>query len=186
MRPWGTLRLTIRIRSCGAIACIRCSVAAPACPCTSWSGQPMPMMPALPVPCSNWPCISPTCIPASSGWMLPLGVCNACTGSTLPWEPLPWFLGIRSDKRTAPACRQRGPKTNWACRRSIERFFGRVFLFFRLQRPPSSGWATIVRQVALTSTASIVVALAAWQAHRSDLIRSPKRVLAHLWEDSEL
>jgi hypothetical protein len=38
----------------------------------------------------------------------------------------------------------------------------------------------------LTYTAAIIVALAAWQAHRPDLIRSPKRVLAHLWEDSEL
>ena len=71
-------------------------------------------------------------------------------------------------------------------RSSIERFFGRVFLFFCLQRPPYSGWSTIVRQVALTYTASIVVALAAWHAHRPDLIRSPKRVLAHLWEDSQL
>ncbi len=71
-------------------------------------------------------------------------------------------------------------------RSSIERFFGRVFLFFHLQRPPYSGWSTIVQQVALTYTASIVVALAAWQAHRPDLIRSPKRVLAHLWEDSQL
>jgi transposase len=71
-------------------------------------------------------------------------------------------------------------------RSSIERFFGRVFLFFHLQRPPYSGWSTMVQQVALTYTASLVVALAAWQAHRPDLIRSPKRVLAHLWEDSEL
>ncbi len=63
---------------------------------------------------------------------------------------------------------------------------GRVFLYFRLQRPPYSGWSTIVRQVALTYTASIVVALAAWQVHRPDLIRSPKRVLAHLWEDSQV
>jgi Polyphosphate kinase 2 (PPK2) len=67
-------------------------------------------------------------------------------------------------------------------RSSIER----VFLFFRLQRPPYSGWSTIVGQVALSYTASLVVALAAWQAHRPDLIRSPKRVLAHLWEVSEL
>jgi hypothetical protein len=67
-------------------------------------------------------------------------------------------------------------------RSTIERFFGRVFLFFRLQRPPYSGWSTIVRQVALTYTASIVVALAAWQVHRTDLNRSPKRVLAHSWE----
>ena len=64
-------------------------------------------------------------------------------------------------------------------RTSMERFFG-------LQRPPFSGWSAIVRQVALTYTASIVVALAAWQADRPDLIRSPKRVLAHLWEDSQL
>jgi transposase len=71
-------------------------------------------------------------------------------------------------------------------RSSTLRFFGRVFLFFRLQRPPSSGWSTIVRQVALTSTASIIVGLAAWQAHRPDLIGSPKWVLAHLWEDSQL
>jgi hypothetical protein len=69
-------------------------------------------------------------------------------------------------------------------RTSIERFFGRVFLFFRLQRPPFTGWSAIVSQVALTYTASILVALAAWQAERPDLIRSPKRVLAHLWEDS--
>src|ERR1700688_2586249 len=67
-------------------------------------------------------------------------------------------------------------------RSSIERFFGRVFLFFRLQRPPYSGWSTIVRQVALTYTASIIVGLAAWQAGRPELIRSLKRVLAHCWE----
>jgi transposase len=71
-------------------------------------------------------------------------------------------------------------------RSSIERFFGRVFLFFHLQRPPYAGWSSIVRQVALTYTASLIVGLAAWQAHRPDLIRSPKRVLAHLWEDSQL
>jgi len=71
-------------------------------------------------------------------------------------------------------------------RSSIERFFGRIFLFFRRPWPPYSGWSTILQQVALTYTASIVVGLAAGQAHRPDLIRSPKRVLAHLWEDSEL
>ncbi len=70
-------------------------------------------------------------------------------------------------------------------RTSIERFFGRIFLFFRLQQPPFSGWSAIVWQVALTYSASIIVALATWQAQRPYLIRSPKRVLAHLWEDSE-
>ena len=68
---------------------------------------------------------------------------------------------------------------------SIERFFGRVFLFFRLQRPPLCGWSAIVSQVALTYTATIIVALAAQEAGRPDLIRSPKRVLAHTWEGFE-
>jgi transposase len=67
-------------------------------------------------------------------------------------------------------------------RSSIERFFGRVFLFFHLQRSPLCGWSAIERQVALTYTASIIIALAAQQAGRPDLIRSPKRVLAHAWE----
>lgn len=71
-------------------------------------------------------------------------------------------------------------------RTSIERFFGRVYLFFRLQRPPLAGWSAIVSQVALTYTATIIVALAAQQAQRPDLIRSPKRVLAHTWEGIEL
>ena len=67
-------------------------------------------------------------------------------------------------------------------RTSIERFFGRVLLFFRLQRPPLVGWTALTQQVALTYTASILVGLAAQDAGRPDLIRSPKRVLAHSWE----
>ena len=67
-------------------------------------------------------------------------------------------------------------------RSSIERFFGRVFLFFHLQRPPLCGWSAIARQVGLTYAASIIVGLAAQQAGRPELIRSPKRVLAHSWE----
>lgn len=56
----------------------------------------------------------------------------------------------------------------------------RVFLFFRLQRPPLTGWSDVIAQVALTYVATIIVALAAWNAQRPDLIRSPKRFLAHL------
>ncbi len=67
-------------------------------------------------------------------------------------------------------------------RSSIERFFGRVFLFFRLQRPPVCGWSAVASRVALTYAATIVVALLAHQADRPELIRSPKRVLAHSWE----
>ncbi len=64
-------------------------------------------------------------------------------------------------------------------RSASERFFGRVFLFFHLQRPPLSGWSAVTCQVALTYTAVIVVALSAHDAGRPDLIRSPARVLAH-------
>jgi transposase len=70
-------------------------------------------------------------------------------------------------------------------RSSIERFFGRVFsLFspFRLQRPPLAGWTAVETHVALTYAATLVVGLAAQQAGRPDLIRSPTRVLAHTWE----
>jgi transposase len=67
-------------------------------------------------------------------------------------------------------------------RSGIERFFGRVFPFFRLQRPPVVGWTAVVQRVALSYTAAIVVALVAHRAERPDLLRSPKRVLAHLWE----
>ncbi len=67
-------------------------------------------------------------------------------------------------------------------RASIERFFGRVFRFFGLQRPPARGWTAVTQRVALTYTATIIVALVAHHADRPDLIRSPKRVLAHLWE----
>jgi len=70
-------------------------------------------------------------------------------------------------------------------RTAIERFFGRVFLFFRLQRPPLSGWSAVTTRVTLTYAASVIVGLAAQQAGRSDLIRSPKRVLAHTWEECE-
>lgn len=71
-------------------------------------------------------------------------------------------------------------------RTSIERLFGRVLVFFRLQRPPLFGWSAVETQVALTYAAVWVIALAAWQTGRPDLIRSPRLVLAHVWEGMEL
>jgi hypothetical protein len=71
-------------------------------------------------------------------------------------------------------------------RTSIERFFGRVLIFFRLQRPPVFGWSPVAQRVALTFAATWVIALAAYQVDRPELIRSPRRVLAHYWEDDEL
>ena len=70
-------------------------------------------------------------------------------------------------------------------RTGIERFFGRVLIFFRLQRPPLCGWSAVETRVALTSAAVWVIALAAWQAGRPEYIRSPRLVLAHVWEGVE-
>jgi hypothetical protein len=67
-------------------------------------------------------------------------------------------------------------------RTSIECFFGRVLIYFRLQRLPVFGWSAIEMRVALTYAAVWVIALAAWQVERPDLIRSPRLVLAHVWE----
>jgi hypothetical protein len=71
-------------------------------------------------------------------------------------------------------------------RTSIERFFGRILVFFRLQRPPVFGWSAGEMRVALTYAAVWVIALAAWQAGRPALIRSPRLVLAHVWEGMEM
>ena len=94
--------------------------------------------------------------------------------AVIPWNP----------KNTK---RRDGLPPTWTAaelgkRSGIERFFGRVFRFFGLQRPPVVGWTAVVQRVALTYTATIVVALLAHHAGRPELIRAPKRVLAHLWE----
>ncbi len=71
-------------------------------------------------------------------------------------------------------------------RTSIERFFGRAPVFFRLQRPPVFGWSAVETRVALTYAAVWVIALSTWQAGRPDLLRSPRLVLAHVWEGVEV
>jgi hypothetical protein len=47
------------------------------------------------------------------------------------------------------------------------------FSLFRLMRPPLVGWSAVESRVALTYAATIVVGLAAQQAGRPNLIRSP-------------
>jgi transposase len=95
--------------------------------------------------------------------------------AVIPWNPKP------SKNRTCLP--PTWTRDELGKRSSIERFFGRVFCFFGLHRPPVSGWTAVIQRVALTYAATIVVALAAHHANRPELIRSPKRVLAHLWED---
>jgi hypothetical protein len=70
-------------------------------------------------------------------------------------------------------------------RASIERFFGRIFVFLRVQRPSVFGWSAVETRVALTCAAVWVIALAAWQAGRPDLIRSSRLILAHVWEGKD-
>jgi len=101
-----------------------------------------------------------------------------------PIAVIPWNPKNQKNRSCLPPT---WTKEQLGRRSAIERFFGRVFLFFHLQRPPLVGWSAVASQVAFTYTASIIVGPAAQQAGRPDLIRSPKRVLAHLWEgDSEL
>ena len=92
----------------------------------------------------------------------------------------------------APKCQQHrtGLPPTWTAaelgqRTSSARCFGRVCALFsvcRWQRPPLVGWTAVETRVALTDAATRVVGLAAQQVGRPDLIRSPTRVLAHLWE----
>jgi hypothetical protein len=49
-------------------------------------------------------------------------------------------------------------------------------------RPPVFGWSAVETRVALTYAAVWVIALAAWQAGRPEFTRSPRLVLAHVWE----
>jgi hypothetical protein len=90
-------------------------------------------------------------------------------------------------RRLLTQCQRDGLPPTWTAeevrkRTSIERFFGRVLVFFRLQRPPAFGWSAVETRVALTYAAVWVIAIAAWQAGRPQFIRSPRLVLAHVWE----
>jgi hypothetical protein len=81
--------------------------------------------------------------------------------AVLPWNP----------KRQK---RRDGLPPTWTAeelgkRTSIKRFFGRTFIFFRLQRPPVSDWSAVASRVALTYAALWVIALAAYQAGRASV-----------------
>src|SRR5258708_5964185 len=97
--------------------------------------------------------------------------------AVIPWNP----------KRQQ---RRNGLPPTWTAqelgkRTSIERFFGRVLVFFRLQRPPVFGSSAMETRGALTYAAVLGITLAAWQAGCPDLIRSPRLVLAHVCEGVE-
>ena len=114
----------------------RCSAEVRACHCSFCSRPPMSMTPLLLGLSSPGPWPSIRSARASSGSMRAIGDCVCLLGSIQRWARWPSCPGTPSDNATAPACRPPGPLTELGKRTAIERFFGRVFLFFRLQRPP--------------------------------------------------
>src|SRR6266481_6621892 len=118
--------------------------------------------------------------------MPPIGVSASLLGFIPSWERLRSFPGIPNDRRTAAVCLPPGPRRNWANAVPLNASLAASSCSFTRLCPPLSGWSTIARQVALTYTATIIVALAAQQADRPDLIRSPKRVSSYLGEFSNL
>ena len=96
---------------------------------------------------------------------------------------IPWNPKRTKDRSCLPptwTCQEPGKRTSMGY--PLGPFFGRIMLFFRLQRPPLVGWTAVTQQVALTYTARVIVGLTAHHAGRPDIVRSPKRVLAHDWE----
>ena len=70
------------------------------------------------------------------------------TVAVIPWNP--------KNQKNRSCLPPTWTKEELGKRSSIERFFGRVFLFFPLQRPPLCGWSDMASQVALTSAASVL------------------------------
>jgi Transposase DDE domain len=184
MLPWAMPRTTMPVRCCTATVSTPCSVVAPACPLFLLSPANLhdaPFAHPLLEMALRLYRLRPRIVRLDAGyWGLRLiGWIHTSLGAVavVPWDPK------RQKNRTCL------PPT-WTAeelgkRTSIERFFGRVFSLvspFRLQRPPLAGWTAVETRVALTYAATLVVGFAAQQAGHPTLIRSPTRVLAHLWE----
>lgn len=68
---------------------------------------------------------------------------------------IPWNLKCRKHCSCVPPIQT---KEELGTRSGIERLFGHIFLFFHLQCPPFSGQSHIASRIALTSSASFIVA----------------------------
>src|SRR5262245_16920603 len=185
MRRSAMPRRTIPVPCCAAIGSTHSCVARAACRCCFGSRPPMSMTRPFARPLLELAirvsALRPRVIRLDAGyWGLKLiAWIHTALGAraVIPWN-------AKRQKR------RDGLPPTWTAeelgkRTSIERFFGRVLVFFRLQRPPVFGWSAVEMRVALTYAAVWVIALAAWQAGRPDLIRSPRLVLAHVWEGVE-
>jgi hypothetical protein len=99
-----------------------------------------------------------------------------------PAQRLPSFPGTPNDRKTAPAFLPPGPKLNSANTAPSNAFLTVSSSFFTCSAPHCVAGLLSPDRLRFPYTASFVVALAAQHAGRPDLIRSPKRVLAHTWE----
>jgi hypothetical protein len=135
--------------------------------------RPLSMMLLLHNQCWHGPSISPTSAPASSVVMQRMGDGASSPGFTSCCQLALFFPGIPNGNRTVPACHLPGG-TRGIGQAERDRTFFRAGLavLSPITRPPLYGWSAIASQVALTYTASLVVALAAKPAGRPDLIRS--------------
>ena len=149
--------------------------------------SPPPTPTTRPLPVRSWRrrCASTTCAHAWFVWTRATGAYASSRGSTPRSARSPSSPGTPSGRRIERVSRRPGPPTNWANAPALSASLAASFRSsapFRLQRPPLVGWTAVETRVALTYAATLVVGLAAHEADRPDLIRSPTRVLAHVWE----
>src|SRR6266568_1247684 len=118
--------------------------------------------------------------------MPPIGACTSLLGFMVCLVPWPLFLGIPRITRTVPVCLLLGRKKSLANAAASSASLAASFSSFTCNAHPCVAGLRSLHRSRFPYAASVIVGLAAQQAGRPDLIRSPKRVLAHLWEDSEL
>ena len=93
--------------------------------------------------------------------------------------------GIPSVRKNAMACHRHGLLRSWANAPPSDASLVGPSSSLQIPRPPVSGWPAVATRVTLTYAVLWVIALAAYQAGRPELIRSPRLVLAHVKEDME-
>ncbi len=149
MLPLAMLLLTIPALCCWATGCIPSSVVVRVYLSFFCSLLPTGMMLSLLNPCwhGQWALyrIRPRVIRLDAAyWGLRLiAWIHAVLGAVavIPWNP--------KRQKNRSCLPPTWTKEELGKRSGIERFFGRVFLFFHLQRPPLCGWSEIASQVAL-------------------------------------
>jgi hypothetical protein len=126
-------------RSCAAIGCMPCSVAARAYLSAFCFLPPTSMMPPSHARCWNGPCVSTSSARASSAWTPPIGACASLPGSMRASTRSRSSPGIPSARKTAPACHLPGPKKNSASARPSSASLAVSCCFFTYNARPCAG-----------------------------------------------